>query len=86
VASNQCRSPIAPARTTGRDRQIFKEHFFASRGSLATTRLQALTAARQIVCQENDRDRYGRIVAICRASGEDLGAMLVREGVAWAFT
>ena len=49
-------------------------------GSLATTRLQALTAGRSIVCQEKDRDRYGRIVAICRASGEDLGAILVREG------
>lgn len=31
-----------------------------------------------------DRDRYGRIVAICRASGDDLGAVLVREGLAWA--
>ena len=27
-------------------------------GSLATTRLQALTAGRSIVCQEKDRDRY----------------------------
>ena len=55
-------------------------------GSLATTRLQALTAGRSIVCQEKDRDRYGRILAICRASGEDLGAIMVREGFAWAFT
>ncbi|SEP49074.1 nuclease homologue [Rhodospirillales bacterium URHD0017] len=55
-------------------------------GSLATTRLQALTAGRSIVCQEKDRDRYGRVVAICRVSGEDLGAILVREGFAWAFT
>jgi endonuclease YncB( thermonuclease family) len=54
-------------------------------GSLAATRLQALTAGRSIVCQEKDRDRYGRIVAICRASGEDLGAILVREGLAWVF-
>ena len=55
-------------------------------GRLAATRLQALTAGRSIVCQEKDRDRYGRIVAICRASGEDLGAIMVREGLAWAFT
>src|SRR4051812_6032193 len=54
-------------------------------GSLATTRLKELTAGRSIVCQEKDRDRYGRIVAICRVSGEDLGAILVREGLAWAF-
>jgi endonuclease YncB( thermonuclease family) len=49
-------------------------------------RLQALTAGRSIVCQEKDRGRYGRIVAICRVSGEDLGAILVCEGFAWAFT
>ena len=42
-------------------------------GSLAATRLQALTAGRSIVCQEKDRDRYGRIVAICRASGRHHG-------------
>jgi endonuclease YncB( thermonuclease family) len=41
-------------------------------GSLAATRLQALTAGRSIVCQEKDRDRFGWMVAICRASGEDL--------------
>jgi hypothetical protein len=35
--------------------------------------------------QEKDRDRYGRIVAICRVSGEDLGAIMAREGLAWAF-
>jgi endonuclease YncB( thermonuclease family) len=56
-----------------------------SAGSLAMTKLQAMTAGRSVVCQEKDRDRYGRIVAICRASGEDLGAVLVREGLAWAF-
>ena len=45
---------------------------------------KALTAGRSIVCQEKDRDRYGRKVAICRAPSEDLGAILVREGLAWA--
>jgi endonuclease YncB( thermonuclease family) len=55
-------------------------------GKLAATRLQALTAGRSTVCQEKDRDRYGRTVAICRASGEDLSAIMVREGFAWAFT
>jgi endonuclease YncB( thermonuclease family) len=54
-------------------------------GRMAATRLQALTAGRSVVCQEKDRDRFGRIVAICRASGENLGAILVREGLAWAF-
>lgn len=52
-------------------------------GRLATTRLLAVTQGRTIVCEERDRDRYGRIVAICRVSGEDLGAIMVREGMAW---
>lgn len=55
-------------------------------GRMATTRLLALTTGKRVDCQEKDRDRYGRVVAICRVSGEDLGAILVREGFAWAFT
>ena len=47
---------------------------------------QGGAAGRSVVCQEKDRDQYGRTVAICRANGEDLGAILVREGLAWAFT
>ena len=54
-------------------------------GRMAATRLQALTAGRSVVCEQKDRDRYGRTVAVCRVSGEDLGAILVREGLAWAF-
>lgn len=54
-------------------------------GRMPATKLQALTAGRPIVCQEKDRDRY-RIVAICRVSGEELGAVMVREGLALAFT
>ena len=36
--------------------------------------------------QDKDRTRCKRIVVICRASGEDLGAIMVREGLALAFT
>lgn len=54
-------------------------------GRLATTKLLTLIQGKAVVCQEKDRDRYGRTVAICRAGGEDLGAIMVREGMAWAF-
>lgn len=54
-------------------------------GEMAATRLRALISGRSVVCQERDRDRYGRVVAVCRAGGEDLGAIMVREGMAWAF-
>ena len=36
--------------------------------------------------QDKDRTRCKRIVFICRASDEDLGAIKVREGLAPAFT
>src|ERR1700675_2193927 len=32
---------------------------------------------RTVICEPRDTDRYGRIVAICRADGEDLNAWLV---------
>lgn len=54
-------------------------------GRVATTKLQALVTGRQIVCERKDADRYGRAVAICRAGGEDLGSLMVRSGMAWAF-
>ena len=40
---------------------------------------------RLVVCEEQDRDRYGRIVALCRADGQDLGAWLVSQGWALAY-
>lgn len=52
---------------------------------LAATHLQALVTGRFVICERKDTDRYGRTVAICRANGEDLGALIVRDGYAWAF-
>jgi endonuclease YncB( thermonuclease family) len=54
-------------------------------GRLATTHLQSLISGRVVICERKDTDRYGRIVAVCRAAGEDLGAIMVRDGYAWAF-
>jgi len=54
-------------------------------GRLAATRLLQLTQGNTVTCEARDRDRYGRTVALCRANGEDLGAIMVREGMAWAF-
>lgn len=55
-------------------------------GRLSASRLQELVLGQEVICQEKSRDRYGRIVAICRSSGADVGGILVREGLAWAFT
>lgn len=54
-------------------------------GRLAMTQLQALIKGGPVACEAKDTDRYGRTVAICRAGGEDLGALMVRSGMAWAF-
>ncbi len=51
----------------------------------AAERLGELIAGTPVTCEPLDRDVYGRIVARCTARGLDLGAQLVREGLAWAF-
>jgi endonuclease YncB( thermonuclease family) len=51
----------------------------------ATARLQALTAGRTTTCDPIERDRYGRIVAVCRVADTDVQEVLMREGLAWAY-
>ena len=38
-----------------------------------------------VTCDERDRDRYDRVVAVCRHLGRDVNAWLVREGWALAY-
>ncbi len=54
-------------------------------GRHATRALTDLIGGRLVDCQERDRDRYGRIVAICHVGGSDLGAWLVIRGWALAY-
>jgi endonuclease YncB( thermonuclease family) len=35
-----------------------------------------------VTCREEDRDRYGRIVATCEANGREINAEMIRQG--WA--
>jgi endonuclease YncB( thermonuclease family) len=55
-------------------------------GAAATERLRELTGGRTVTCTPRDRDRYGRLVATCRVGRLDLGARLVAEGLARAYT
>lgn len=55
-------------------------------GHLAAAHLASLMAGRSVTCDRRDTDRYGRTVAVCWAGGEDLGGVMVRQGMAWAFT
>ncbi len=48
--------------------------------------LRKLVAGEPLICAERDRDRYGRIVAVCKlADGRDIGAVMVGEGLALAY-
>ena len=55
-------------------------------GLSATRALRKVIAGRPVVCTERDRDGYGRIVAVCRAGGEDINAWMVAQGMAVAYT
>ena len=54
-------------------------------GQQATQALAGHIGGRSVACEERDRDRYGRIVAVCRHAGQDVNAWLVREGWAMAY-
>lgn len=55
-------------------------------GADATEALRAFLAGRPVSCTPVDRDRFGRLVAHCAVGGQDLGAWLVGQGLAIAYT
>ena len=54
-------------------------------GRDATRALSLQVEGQSVACDERDRDRYGRIVAVCRFGGKDLNAWLVANGWALAY-
>ena len=52
-------------------------------GREVTRALSRRIGSRPVACKELDRDRYGRVVAVCSVGGEDLNGWMVAEG--WAF-
>jgi endonuclease YncB( thermonuclease family) len=55
-------------------------------GRAAHQRLKELSTKGSLACRERGRDRYGRTLADCTASGvSDIGEALVREGLAVDF-
>jgi endonuclease YncB( thermonuclease family) len=55
-------------------------------GEYAAAVLRGLIDKRFVICIPRSTDRYGRTVAICLADGVDVGAEMVRQGLAWSFT
>ena len=54
-------------------------------GWLATKVLIGIVAGRELSCEGNKLDRYGRLLAICRAEGLDIGRAMVLKGWAWPY-
>jgi len=55
-------------------------------GQEAGKYLREMVAGQTLTCQEKDRDRYGRSVAMCRLpDGRDIGAEMVAAGMALAY-
>ena len=54
-------------------------------GQRATRELAKYIDARLVKCEQRDRDRYGRVVAVCRHAGRDVNAWLVAQGWALAY-
>jgi endonuclease YncB( thermonuclease family) len=51
----------------------------------AARALRGMIAGREVSCAPRDRDRYGRVVAVCRAGELDLGAAMIRGGFAVSY-
>lgn len=51
-------------------------------GALAANELAGFIARRPVSCKPVNRDRYGRMIAVCTVGGIDLADWLVRRGLA----
>ena len=54
-------------------------------GTWVADQVRARIATREARCETVDTDRYGRTVATCRVAGQDVGRMLVTDGLALAY-
>lgn len=54
-------------------------------GTWVARQVRARWQGQHAVCETLDRDRYGRSVAVCHIAGEDMGQVLVIEGLALAY-
>lgn len=54
-------------------------------GAAAARQLEEMVAGGRIDCTGDERDRYGRLIAVCRREGRDLNREMVAAGWARAF-
>ena len=54
-------------------------------GIEARKALVNMIGEQKVSCEKKDKDRYGRIIAVCTVGGVNLNALMVREGWALAY-
>ncbi len=54
-------------------------------GKEAVTALAGYVSGKDVRCDNMAEDGFGRTVATCFADGQDIGALMVEQGWAWAF-
>ena len=54
-------------------------------GIEARKALVNMIGEQKVNCEKKDKDRYGRIIAVCTSGGVNLNALMVREGWALAY-
>ena len=54
-------------------------------GTAASKALRALVANADVTCDSRGHDKYGRMLGVCFADGQDINARMVTNGLAWAF-
>lgn len=54
-------------------------------GQEAGKALRELVRRQDVICEAKDVDRYGRVVAVCKAGGQDINAAMVASGLALAY-
>jgi endonuclease YncB( thermonuclease family) len=54
-------------------------------GRAATARLSELIDRQEVRCDSHGHDSYGRVLGVCFVGSQEINAVLVREGLAWAF-
>ena len=54
-------------------------------GRQSKARMSDLVRGGKLQCHSQNRDKYGRALAVCEVDGEDIGAIMVMEGLAVSY-
>lgn len=54
-------------------------------GQAAISQMEKAVAKGDVTCDDRGLEAYGRTLSVCKVVGLDLGRLMVKEGVAWAF-